>query len=759
MSFATFLADRAAVRDFGEWYIELYLKDPDGAEEIVRLSRHGTPTPASATTVGSDTFPASTLYTKRILEPPELTQSIWQEGRIGGRSLPSWGDALLHNRDGGLDQYRPKAGYTWAGQRCKVFFFDRRDLAGTVGKVFDGKLADPEYSLSTVAVKLRGREADFLQPLTTHRYRGSSYMLELSGVRDVDYGTGAVAAAVTAAGHTGSMTAEGWFWLDSWAATDRLAWGWSGQSPWGLVISSTRVLKLRVYVAGVSSDITSTITVPLLTPCHIAFTISGRDVTFYLWDDDAQTLTTDAQANAVSSATRDAPVSGALYRMFGVASQVVWHDEMRVWGGVARTSSELATYRHAPLATVPASCTHYAKMDDGTGTTVTDSSASAANGTIGGAGTSAWLWAYEGTAELAGTDKPDLWGQRAGIQPALVAPLHQGYQVAGGGPIESIDKVREGGNDGYTDDGDAASFRAFITATVVAGHRLTYLDRGLFRLGSAPTLPITADAKGYNGGALGYVSSAANIIRDVITRRGPKLADPGDLDTTSFGTFDDLTAIIGGPLPEHKTMADFLDFCAGSVGGWWGYVRAATQFHIERWTGPAGTADYDFDETDIVLGGLDDFTPQTLVYEVVVRFRPADIALTEDQVAAAIKGTADWQQFTLPWQEAVATDHAVREDNPGDASRQIIVYTGIFNRADAQAEADRLLALYRGIRGGGWVTLRASGLQATIGKTATFSLTTQAGVTRLGADGATKYSLLSVKDAMQAGEVAGEVWG
>lgn len=755
MSFATFLADRAAVRDFGEWYIELYLKDPDGAEEIVRLSRHGTPTPAAAVTVGSDSFPASTLYKRRILEPPELTQSIWQEGRIGGRSLPTWGDALLHNRDGGLDQYRPKTGYTWAGQRCKVFFFDRRDLAGTVGKVFDGKLADPEYSLSTVTVKLRGREADFLQPLTTYKYRGSSYMLELSGDRTVSYGTPA------AVNLTGAMSLKTWLWLEAAPTAYVAMWGWiGGAAPWRLGVESTRKLTFTATIGGSDENKTSTLALTVGKSYHLAYTISGTALTLYAWDDDAQTLTTETFA--FSSATRDTRGAGATYllRSGSDATFKPWLDEMSAWN-VALTRAEIEGKRYGiiPDGAVPASCVHYARMDDGTGTTVTDSSATAANGTISGAGSSTWLWAYEGTAELGGTDKPDLWGQRTSIQPVLVAPLHQGYQAAGGGPIEAIDKVREGGNDGYTDDGDAASFRAFITATVAAGHRLTYLDRGLCRLGSAPTLPITFDAKGYNGGVLGYVSSAANIIRDVITRRGPKLADPGDLDTASFGTFDDLTAVIGGPLPEHKTMADFLDFCAGGVGGWWGYVRAATQFHVERWTGPAVTADYDFDETDIVLGGLDDFTPQTLVYEVVVKFRPADIALTEDQVAAAIKGTVDWQQFTLPWQEAVATNNAVRDANPGDASRQIIVLTGLYNRADAQAEADRLLALYSGIKGGGWVTLRASGLQATIGKTATFSLTTQAGVTRLGADGTTKYSLLSVKDAMQAGEVAGEVWG
>lgn len=748
MSFQSFVSDPAAVRDFGEWYAELYLTNPSGVEEIVRVSRRGTPSPLSATVIGSDTIPANTGYDKRILETPSFKQSLWTGSRIGGHSIPSFGDMLLNNRDRGLDYLRPKLGYKWRDRRIKVFCFDNRNMAGTASKIIDAKLGDPRFSLNDVTVTILGREAAFNQPISSRMYRGTGYMLELNGDRTVSFGT--PAAAIT----TGNMTVEGWLWINAAWNQNRKYWGWFGGTtwPWVVYVNTDGTMRFSATIGGGEEILATTAALAVGKPYHFAFVVSGRDVTFYLWDDDAQTLTVEPHANFFSSATRQGN-TGCTYvvRAGSDATAQPWSDEFRVWN-VARTQAELDAARFGEISVIPASLVHYPRFNDGTGTTVVDSSATAANGTISGGGTSTWLWSMEGGPELAGTPKPDLWGQRFGVFPVLVDPITHAYQVAGGGSVEDIDTY-EGGNP-HIMDATAASMRAFITTTPAAGHALPYFARGLFKLSASPTFPVLATAKGYNGGALGYVSTAADIVRDIVTRRGPKLVDPTDLDTSSFTAFEsDDDSIVGvylrQPSPSN-TIAAVLDFVVGSVGGWWGYVRGATTLHVERFEGADVNADYAFDQTDIV--SLDEAPGAAIVYEVVVKFRPSDLALSEDQVAAAIKGTLSWQQWLLDWQEVRATDPDVREDNPGDASVPIVVETGLYERADAQALADFLLALLKDRKEGWNVTLRATGAQVAVGDTVSLSFTTQDGDTALGLDGTGRYIAIEVDDKAQQGK-------
>lgn len=757
MSFATFLADPLAVRDFGEWWSELYLDNPAGAQQILRASRHGNHAPGSAVTVGSDTIAAHTAFAKRLLQAPVLKQSLWRQGAnggavIGGRSLPSFGSVIYRNADGGLDAYRPITGYKWGDRRAKFFFFDRRDAAGTIGKTFDGKLGAPKFALDRVEVPLVGREAAFQQPISSRFYRGSTYMLELGSAGVADSGTPA------ALNLTGSMTGEGWIVIDTVGAADTGSLGWTfvTKRPWNVVVTTASKLQLRATIAGIQETVATT-SMALATgkPYHYAFTISGRDVTWYIWDDDAQTLTIETFTSAFSSAARDANVGGT-FRLNSGTGWRTWFDEMRVWN-VVRTQADIEARRFSPITagSIPASCVWYARCDDGSGTTVTDSSATAANATI--TGTSSWLWAMEGAAELAGTLKPDLWGRCFGVAPLLVGPTVQAYQIAGGGSINAVDTVAEGGNP-LTIDADAGSFRAFLTTTPAAGHALPYKARGLVRLGSAPTLPILVTAKGYNGGALGYVEKPADVLRDIVTRRGPQLVDPTDLDTAAFTALNTASsAPVGVYLTTSTPIGDVLDLVAGSAGAWWGYVRASTLFHPERFAGPAGSADYVFDESDIV--SIEDTGPQTIVYEVRVQYRPMATPLPEDQVAAAVKGTANWQQWTAGYLEEVATDRTLRGLYPGDASKSITVVTGLFLKEDARALADFLLSLLGGTKESWRVVLRSNGQQVSIGKTCSLSFTTQDKKTRLGLDGTRRYAVLAVEDAPQKGEVTLEAWG
>jgi hypothetical protein len=766
MSFATFIADATAVRDFGEWLVEFYLTNPAGAQEILRFSRRGSASPGAAVTIGSDTIAANTPYVKRLLQAPAINQSLWQSGAIGGKSIPTWGPAILGNEDGGLDAYRPKTGYKWRNRQAKSFFLNHRDWSGTIGKTADAKIGTPKFALDKVEVPIVGREADFDQPISSRRYRGSSYMLELFGDKTASFGTPA------AVNITGAMTISGWIWFEALPTSNRRIWGWHGGTagPWSLYAFSDGTIRPAGFVSG-SEQIKATSSVlGTFRWYQFAFVTSASGaVTYYLWDEDAQTLTTET-LTAFTSATRDANAGGT-YVLRNTAGETLkyWVDELQVWN-TARTLVQIEGGRFSGFAagSVPAALVSYLHLDDGIGATVVDSSATAANGTLSGAGTSTWLWAMEGGPELAGTPKPDLWGRSGRIEPVMVDPLGAtgpsgpSYQVAGAGAVQEI-LSDEGGN-AHTIAGDAASMRAFIVASPVAGTVLTYKARGLFKLGEKPTKPIAAVCKGYNGGALGYVETAANIARDMVTRRGPQIADPGGLDTAGFTAFATASAAqMGVYLKEPKNISDALDYVVASAAiGLWGYQRASTLFRVLAFAGAAVTADFNFNQTHIVKGSIEplEWVP---IYEVRVQYRPNGVVLTADQVAETVLGTAAWQGLGMAFMEEAATDSALRADYPGDASRSIIVETGIYNQADARALADAMLALLKGVKEPYKLRVRSVGLQISAGQTCTLTFPQRNAngtiINRIGMDGLTNYAILALGDRPQDGEVELEVWG
>lgn len=807
MSYLTFLNDRQAVRERGDWFVELYLISPLGVATTLRFSRRGTVIgPSSITVLTGEVIPANTPYRKRVLLAPVSTWSLWQSGQILSDSIPSYGSMTLNNRDGGLDQYRPINGWIWSGQKYKVFFGDSGSdqfLAASLGKSADGYLGMPVFTLSDITIPLNGYEilfgavggqnssaansqsnlqiplgsatvdrsnpnassnsnpaASLSVPTTKRVFRGSSYMLELSGVRTVTYGAAGTPASLAL---RTTLTLETWLWIDTYPNANITWWGWATAGngrPWWLVMTATGGIILATYIAGGVQTVSTVATLSVKTSYHLSVIVNGQSVTFIIWNDDAKTTIVEVYPTGFSVATRDALNASAVYVLATANVAVVWHDEMRVWN-VARVQSDIEADRfHTFIAgSIPSTLVHYVTMDDGTGTTPVDSSATAANGTITGAGSSTWLYAQEGEAILAGTPKPDVWGERWGVAPVLVDPVRQGYMVAGGqGGVNSI--VTYEGASPHTMDATAASYRAYLTTTPTAGHSLPYLARGLFKLGSKPTLPVSALVKGYNGGALGYVNTGATITRDMITRRGPKIADPASIDTASFTAYNTaLPYIMGCYYASPVELGTALDFNMASGGGWWGYLRATALFHIQQFTGTSsGAPDYAFDQRRIV--SLTPLPAEGVVYEVIVRFRHNDVVLKENEVAAAIVGTIGWQQWTMEWQAQRATDETLRAQygNTG-VGISLTIDTGLQYAPDALALAKYLLSILKGVKDGWTVTLDSSGLQLTPGMSVSLSVTLQSGTARLDLDGTNNYLVMSVVDGQQQGTVQVDLWG
>ncbi len=755
-SFESFLADPTAVRDRGEWYCELYLKNPLGVEEILRFSRRGIFTVDEMVAPDGDVIPAHTAYRKRILTVPTLTQSMWKEGSILSSSLPTYGQFTLRNGDRGLDRYRPAEGYKWNGCRCKWFFFDPLYPTTTVGKVFDGYMGDPSFSLKEpVSVPVYGREKVFDQPTSRRVYRGTSYMYEMgTGSRTITYG-GSAAGAAAPLNITGNLTLERWLYIET-ANTGAIQpwWGWNGASPWRTVIGATRTFGLFVTISGATQSKTSTFTFSTGKWYHIACVISGRDVIFYFWNEDDQILTTESYPLAFTSSTRDA-AAGGIVNIETTATDATfryWVDDSRVWN-VARTLDQITANRHKPFkaGSIPSSLKHYVRYDDGAGAP-TDSSASAAHGVLTGAGASQYLWAMEGGSDLAGTPKPDVSGKRFGVRPQLIDPVRNVYQVAGAGGIQSTTPF-EGGAAYAGGITNQSNYRTFVLPTTVpaAGAVITHLSRGMFKLpATPPTLPVSATVEGYNGGSLGYVNKGTTIVRDWITRRGPKLTDPTSLDTSSF-SFYPTEKVMGVAVYTPKPLRELLDYCMKGSTGWWGYVRSSILFHVQKFTGP-GSIDYSFDQRRII--DVVELPSTRTIWSVIVRYRPNDVVLQEDQVAASVKGAEGWTQWTLPYLETPpAQDESLRVED----SEPLIVETGLYEEEDAIALAEELLSLLKGAHFPYRVTLNTIGAQSSIGESEAITFIRQNGQEVMSLDGDV-HVILSTIDNWQAGTIVHEIW-
>jgi hypothetical protein len=758
MTHQTFLTDLKATRDRGEWWVVLTIADSSGNPVTLTYSRRGTRNKTMSVTVAGDVISAHQRFDKRVLKVPEITHSMWREGAFLSNSLPSYSNLIINNTDRGLDQYAPKNGYIWLGGIIKVYFFDYMDIAGTIGKKFEGKLGQPTFGLNyELNIPVVGNEEQFNRPLHNRVYRGTSYQLEIFGEKTISYGTPA------AVNLTGNLTLEGWFWLEALPTVGRRVWGWgSGANfPWSLGVINDGTIVLSCTISGGLQFRVSTTILGIKKPYHISVRTLGRDVVFTIWDDDNQTLTQETWVNAFTSAARDAFATGGagtgyLLRSDSDATFTPWFDEMRVWN-YYRTDQEIAQDRFRPLnsGTVPATCVHYTSMDHSTGTTVTDHSATAAHGTITGVGTHTWLWAMEGGSSLAGTSKIDVIGMRGGVRPILVDPIRYIYQ-AHWGDTQSI-QAYEGGS-ARTMSATLASMRALMVSVApAAGNATQYLARGYFKLPPIPSLPVSALVSGAKDGTLGYVETVSKVSRYLATRRAG-IADPGGINTSSYTTFEAGTnPVVGFAYYDggrDKKVRGALDDVLRSGMAWWGYLRGSSLFHIQRFS-TSGVASKNYDERYIV--NIEDTSSEAVIYGVEVRYKYNDVVHSEEQMATSVKGTAAWETFTKPFLIKSAIDETLRGKYEGKGGKILPVETGLYYDNDAQTLANDLLAMLKGFKQTYRIDLTIVAIADDRGQIETIAYRLQDGTVVCSLYGSESYLVVTVIDKGQEGLVAHDV--
>lgn len=289
----------------------------------------------------------------------------------------------------------------------------------------------------------------------------------------------------------------------------------------------------------------------------------------------------------------------------------------------------------------------------------------------------------EGGADLTGKRVPWALGYVFDAVPPLVIPNELLYEV---GDIAAVAAVYDRAV-ALTFGADFATVALLRAAVVIAGRYSTCVADGYVKLGSTPSGTITADL-------IGTVVTASTIVQEVL-QTATALTYPDDYYLPAFTAVEvQQPAQLGywiGP-DQDVTVETLIAEVMGWVGGWGGFRRNG-KFEVRIFDAPLATPAARFkriDILDIKRGKL----PSTLT-PPPWRFRVG--YQKNENVTSDLAGsvTAARRAFAAEaYRYAEASDSTIKGDHPFSPEHPAIG-AGFRNLADAQTEADRLLALYR----------------------------------------------------------------
>ncbi len=318
----------------------------------------------------------------------------------------------------------------------------------------------------------------------------------------------------------------------------------------------------------------------------------------------------------------------------------------------------------------------------------------------------------EGGADLANKRKPLCYGKPYNVPCVLLDNTSHLYQVHDGS-IEDIPEVFDGGV-ALTQGADHANFAALNGATVTGGTYQTCLAEGLFRLGTQPVYPVTANVWGDNEGGTHWLTTADIVRRLLLDRVGFASGDlvAADFDALAAAVPATVDFYIG--IDDPVLAIDAIAVFMAGIGAWLGDTPLG-KFTCGRVRMPDGTGNVgsltELSMLDIQLIELPDainpaiwrigveyarsWTVQTLAIDSVA-ITEAQRNFVAQEARVALSADPDVKAFNL-----LARDH------PPIASF-------FHDEADAQDFADYLLESFSITRRLGDIPLKATGLDIDI---------------------------------------------
>jgi hypothetical protein len=368
-----------------------------------------------------------------------------------------------------------------------------------------------------------------------------------------------------------------------------------------------------------------------------------------------------------------------------------------------------------------------------------------------GTTTSGGLNTAEGNADdLKGRVKPLLYGEGFNIPAVLANAYDLIYQISDG-TVQSIDAVYDAGVP-LLFSADFTTITALRTATIQGGYYSTAKNLGLFRVGSSPFGMVTCDA---TEGATAADRTAAQIAKRMLTRMGFTSTDWDAATITALDTANgnNMGIWLADPVDALEAITRVL----GSVGGWLLPNRLGV-YEVGRMAAPAGTAVATWTENEILDRGAgierlasNDVGAGVAIWKVTVRYGRIYATQAGDQLAGCV-ATARRSELVSEYRSATATDAAVKTLHLNAA--EITVDTLFTDEADAQTEANRLLALYSTRRDRLIIPLDTSLAAAVdLGRTVTVQ------VQRWGYSAGRLMTVIGLTERAGAGVTDVEVWG
>ena len=332
----------------------------------------------------------------------------------------------------------------------------------------------------------------------------------------------------------------------------------------------------------------------------------------------------------------------------------------------------------------------------------------------------------EGLDDLKGKRKPRAFGDLRNVAPPLIGmvPVFQLYQV-NDGPVDAITAVYDRGVL-LTPTIDYATSTALLAATtgaagsgaaIEAGEYGTCLAEGFFMLGGAAAGQITCDLRGDKLGGV-YVEDTVGIVRRLLATVRDVTPVPNE---TSFVRVAEIQPAPVGywlGVDDEASTADVIADLMTGIGGWGGFRRNGT-FEIGLIRAP-GQPMATYDRVDIIEIAREQlpeaYDPPPSRYRVawgrnwtVQTDLDGQNGVTAERVAFVAE----------PYRIAATAESAanvIRANHPR-AQDPAPVESYFRDQADAQAEADRKLALFAATRSLYRIVIKAHPFVHEIGET------------------------------------------
>lgn len=142
--------------------VEIGAYDPVGAALVTLRFTSG---------LGYNHPSAPGFYEPRLVEPGQISRSMFGSGTTTGPAELGFGEIRLANIDGGLDQFRD---YGFDGRVVRVLAGDEAGDYGSFATVFTGTTGKVQLTESYLQIVLRDRLAELDKPLLTETYGGTN---------------------------------------------------------------------------------------------------------------------------------------------------------------------------------------------------------------------------------------------------------------------------------------------------------------------------------------------------------------------------------------------------------------------------------------------------------------------------------------------------------------------------------------------------------------------------------------------------------